>query len=231
VSLIGRKAALILLLLTLSRPAVAQGWGTVDVKSGFGDEVKVHHGLFGTRDTEVKDRLGDGFIDKKGYFGTKDEGVSVLGNGYQKHRGLIGGTQVEARDIFGDKVASKKTFLGLGPRVTSVDFSGVGSIVQQFAAGHLNTRMPTSGMVPMGGNYGGASSLPQWTGQDNRDSRDRAQPEPQRDANPLDAQAGLISPDQYKLPGNGTAQPGADSGVNGPNPGPPMQMMPKPYAP
>jgi len=112
--------------------------GNLDIRSGFGEEIMVRHGLFGTEETMAKDRLGDGYIKKHGLFGTGETGVNVFGNSYVKHKGLLGGTQVEASSIFGDRIESKKGFLGLGRRQTSVDLGGVGTVVQGLFANHKN---------------------------------------------------------------------------------------------
>lgn len=122
--------------------------GNWNIRTGFGDEIVVHHGLFGTKETLVKDRLGDGYIKKHGWFGTKETGVNLLGNSYDKEKGLLGGTQVEASSIFGDRIESKKSFLGLGRRQTNVDLSGVGSLVQGLVASQSH-HFISSGM-PMG---------------------------------------------------------------------------------
>src|SRR2546430_148175 len=65
---------------------------SLDVQTGFGEELVVKHGLFGTKTTAVKDRLGDSYVNREGIF-SQDKGANVFGNGYSKHHGLIGGTQ------------------------------------------------------------------------------------------------------------------------------------------
>lgn len=161
--------------------AWAQGGGNLNVRTGFGDEFQIHHGLFNlTKETEVKDRLGDAYINKKGLFGTKDTGVNFLGNSYRKHKGIIGGTQVQGADIFGDRISSHKTFLGMGRRQTNVDLSGMGSLVQQFVSSRHKAPMGMpGGMMPgaMGGPPGGQAM-------------DQA-PAMMAPANNLDAAAGL----------------------------------------
>jgi hypothetical protein len=182
--------------------ALAQPLGSqVDVKSGFGDEVYVKHGLLGTKDTEIRDRLGDGYTNKQGLF-SSDKGINVLGNSYTKHKGLLSGTTVEARSILGDRVESRKTFFGLGPRKTTVDFSGVGSVVEQLLGKNFasaRSMMPGMGSMGMGmgmngmppdSRMGGAPGLPD---------------------NKLDSAAGIGTPDQQ--------------------PAPPMETMPRPYGP
>lgn len=47
--------------------------GNTDIRTGFGDEIVVHHGLFGTKETLAKDRLGDGYISKHGPLGTSEK--------------------------------------------------------------------------------------------------------------------------------------------------------------
>lgn len=125
--------------------------GNTDIRTGFGDEIVVHHGLFGTKETLVKDRLGDGYIKKHGVLGTSESGFNLLGNSYVKKKGLIGGTEVEASSIFGDRMESKKSFFGLGRRQTNVDLSGVGSMVQGIFANHhfVNSGMAMGQPAPM----------------------------------------------------------------------------------
>jgi hypothetical protein len=125
--------------------------GNTDIRTGFGDEIVVHHGLFGTKETLVKDRLGDGYIKKHGVLGTSESGFNLLGNSYVKKKGLIGGTEVQASSIFGDRMESKKSFFGLGRRQTNVDLSGVGSMVQGIFANHhfINSGMAMGQPAPM----------------------------------------------------------------------------------
>jgi hypothetical protein len=185
-------------------------WGSTDIRTGFGEEIYVNHGLFGTHETVMKDRLGDQYVKKHGLLGTKDEGVSIFGNGYEKHKGLIGGTQAEAHDILGDRVISKKTFLGLGPRKTQVDLSGMGSVVQQ-VAGKVFTRTQMPGGFPMGApDLGSVGMGVPGMGAAGMGAEGKGfQPFAAAPDNNLDAAAGL----------NDAAH------------APPMQPMPRPYGP
>jgi hypothetical protein len=165
--------------LSFAPDARADKPGTLDVRTGFGEEVMVKHGLFGTTDTEVKDRLGDAYEDKNGLF-SSEQGVNFLGNSYVKHKGLLSGTTVEGRSIFGDRIESKKSFFGLGPRKTTVDLSGVGSIVQQVTNKFLQPHVPV--MSPYGAFIPGSQT---------------GMPSPE---NNLDAAAGLSSPVKPLIP-------------------------------
>ena len=101
-------------------------WGKLTVTDGAGDGFEMHQYPLGLgKGMQAQDALGDSFGYKKGLFGINrtTEG-SVLGNGLKIHHGLISGTSVDAQSMFGDKVKSRK-FLGIGPRITTVDLSGV----------------------------------------------------------------------------------------------------------
>jgi hypothetical protein len=130
--------------------------GTLDIRTGFGEEIYVKHGLLGNEETAARDRLGDQYVNKKGILGGEDKAVNVFGNRYVKHRGAfgLGGTTVQASSILGDKIYSKKGFLGLGPRQTTVDLSGVSSVAQQLIGKlHPHPAMmmaPDGTMVPPG---------------------------------------------------------------------------------
>jgi hypothetical protein len=189
----------------LSPMASADVPRSLDIKSGFGEELYVKHGLLGTKDTEMKDRLGDSFKDKHGIL-SSDHDLNVLGNSYSKHHGLLSGNSVEMRSILGDRIESKKTFFGLGPRKTTVDLSGVSSIVQQIAGKNLaSMRMTMPGMgTGMGIGPGvGSTTLPGSIG----------------------AGSGFAS--GFQFPGSRDADLGA---AQDQMPAP-METMPKPYGP
>ncbi|HEY9776894.1 MAG TPA: hypothetical protein V6C81_24230 [Planktothrix sp.] len=127
--------------------------GSLDIRSGYGEEIYLKHGLLGNKETAVKDRLGDEYVNKKGILGGEDKSVNVFGNGYEKHRGIfgLGGTKVEAQTMLGDKMYSHKTFFGLGPRQTTVDLSGVSSVAQGLIGKlHQQVLMPDGNMMAPG---------------------------------------------------------------------------------
>lgn len=101
------------------------------IQDGGGEAVEVKHGLFGNNSTVMQDRLGDKYVNKHGLFGTKDQGVSILGNGFEKKKGLLGGSSLQGSDLLGDQVVSKKSLLTLGRRTTYVNMGGAGSMVGQ----------------------------------------------------------------------------------------------------
>jgi len=106
---------------------------TLDITTGSGEEYKVHKGLFGRKDVEVKDRLGDHIEKKKGWFGTQETDVNFLGNHLQKKKGLFGRTSYEGSTILGDKIESKRGLLL--PRSTTVNLSGMSALVNAFVSG------------------------------------------------------------------------------------------------
>lgn len=122
----GTLLALILVAAT-SAPALARGNDLV-VKSGFGDEVTIKHGLFGRKTTTVKDRMGNGYSSKGGLFGSKESSVSVIGNNLTRKKGWFGRSEVQGSTILGDKVSTKKGLFGR--RTTTVDVSGTSSAVK-----------------------------------------------------------------------------------------------------
>ncbi len=98
------------------------------VTDGSGEQVKIKHGFWGRTDSEVKDRLGDKFVQKKGLFGSKETEVNVLGNQFARKRGWLGGSDIKGQDILGDSVTTKKGFFGR--RTTTVNLSGASNALQ-----------------------------------------------------------------------------------------------------
>ncbi|HEY9791629.1 MAG TPA: hypothetical protein V6D22_14595 [Candidatus Obscuribacterales bacterium] len=122
----GVLAALVVTTTTMA-PALARGNDLI-INDGFGEQVQVRHGFFG-RDTKVvKDRLGDGFAEKRGLLGTQEKDVNVLGNSFRSSKGILGGTNLQGSDIFGDRMQTKRGIFGR--RTTYVDVSGGASVVR-----------------------------------------------------------------------------------------------------
>ena len=135
----------------MARPANA-GWGKLTVTDGAGDGLEMHQYPLGLgKGMQAQDQLGDSFGYKKGLFGVNrtTEG-SVLGNGLKIHHGLISGTSVDAQSMFGDTVKSHK-FLKIGPRITTVNLSGVHGV----ASSLLNHSATPNFMPSANGGYTG----------------------------------------------------------------------------
>ncbi len=114
-------------------PAAIAKWGTFKITDDSGDEVMVHHGLFGKK-TVVKDRNGDGFSHSRSIFGlTKDTQAGALGNDIHVHKGLFGFGKTEGQDMLGDTVNSKSNPLF---RNTNIDLSGANNMVSKFFGKH-----------------------------------------------------------------------------------------------
>ena len=130
-------------ILSFANCAFASG-NDLTIKDGFGEEVVIKNGLFGTKQHVVKDRLGDKFVQKKSVFGSKDTEVNVLGNSFKKKKGLFGSSEIEGTSILGDKVTTKKGWFGR--RTTTVDVSGVSSVIRDLFAGRKTP--PPIGVTP-----------------------------------------------------------------------------------
>lgn len=110
--------------------ALAKGIGDLEIKTGGGEELTIKNGWFGKKTTSAKDRLGNKVEYSKGWFGSKGASVSVLGNTFERKKGLFGSGDIQAHTILGDTVKSKKGWFGR--RKTTVDLSGVGSVVNNY---------------------------------------------------------------------------------------------------
>lgn len=126
----GALLALVVAATTMA-PALARGNDLV-IKDGFGEQITVKNGFFGTKTRVVKDRLGNGFGEKKGLFGSKEQDVNILGNSVKRKKGIFGGSQIQGSTIFGDKVETKKGLFGR--KTTTVDVSGMSSIARDLWA-------------------------------------------------------------------------------------------------
>jgi hypothetical protein len=109
------------------RWALADG-SNVNVETGWAEANITHH-LFGGKDEELSDRVGDKYSRHVGLLGNSDTTVNVLGNHIEKKHHLIGGDEIQGTSILGDKIESKRTLLGFGRRETTVDLRGVSSLV------------------------------------------------------------------------------------------------------
>jgi hypothetical protein len=116
-----------ILSLSCSLSGLARG-NDLTVTTGHGEEIQIKNGFFGRRNVEIKDRLGDKYVQKKGFFGSKETSVNLFGNQIQKKKGWFGGSDISGQDILGDKVTTKKGIFGR--RTTTVDVSGAASLIQ-----------------------------------------------------------------------------------------------------
>jgi hypothetical protein len=123
--------------------AAHAGWGKLKVTDGAGDTVEAHNYPLGLgQGFKVQDQAGDKYGYHQNLFGIyRSTDASILGNNVKVHHGLITGTSVQVNDMVGDTVKSKK-FLGIGPRITTVNASGLHSMVsglmQQTATPHYD---------------------------------------------------------------------------------------------
>jgi hypothetical protein len=136
-------------------PALARG-NDLTVKDGFGEEVKVTNGFFGHKTRVVKDRLGDGYAQKKGWFGSEEQDANVLGNSFKRKKGILGGSDLEGSTIFGDKVVTKKGIFGR--RKTEVDVSGSASAIKALFNKGKDGTQGGSGAGILGGLLGAGKS-------------------------------------------------------------------------
>ncbi len=120
-------AVAMLLSMSSSLSALARG-NDLTITTGHGEELQIKNGFFGRKNVEIKDRLGDKYVQKKGLFGSKETSVNLLGNQVQKKKGWFGGSDISGQDILGDKVTTKKGIFGR--RTTTVDVSGAASVIQ-----------------------------------------------------------------------------------------------------
>ena len=127
----------------------AYSWGTVDIKTGKGEEVQVKKGFFGNEKFAMQDRMGDHVVKSRGIFGNKHDEVSVMGNGASYNRNIFGVKSVAGGDMLGDKFESHRMLFGLGPRITKVDVSGATGVAEHLFSGGLSGVGP--GMSSLGG--------------------------------------------------------------------------------
>jgi hypothetical protein len=135
----------------LSTMPAHAGWGKLTVSDGAGNGVEAHSYPFGLGSgMRVQDANGDVYAHKKGIFGLhRSTQASLLGNGVKVNHNFITGTSLKGQDMFGDSFKSKK-FLGIGPRITTVNASGMHNVV-----GNLMHPSP-QGPYPTGpNNYAG----------------------------------------------------------------------------
>jgi hypothetical protein len=145
-----------LLTLLIASPA-AFGWGTVDIKTGKGEEVQVKKGFFGNEKFVMQDRMGDHVVKSRGILGNKHDEVSVMGNGASYNRNIFGVKSVAGGDMLGDKFESHRMLFGLGPRITKVDVSGATGVAEHLFSGGLSGMGPgMSSLGAPGGGLGGA---------------------------------------------------------------------------
>lgn len=124
-------------------------WGdNFTIKTGFGDEITVKKGVLGRAEKVVTDRLGDKYVQKKGMFGGTTTEVNLLGNKLKKTKGWFGGSTIEGSTILGDTVTTKKGWFGR--KTTTVDVSGVTSLVQSLLSKSKQPEPSTSGGAPSG---------------------------------------------------------------------------------
>jgi hypothetical protein len=114
----------------LSTTPAHAGWGKLTVSDGAGNGVEAHSYPLGLGSGfRVQDANGDGYAHKNGIFGLHHSTkASLLGNGVKVNRNFITGTSVQGQTMFGDSFKSKK-FLGIGPRITTVNASGMHNVV------------------------------------------------------------------------------------------------------
>lgn len=155
--------------LVSASPAHA-GWGKVKVTDGAGNGVEAHSYPLGLGSGfTVQDANGDGYSHQKGIFGLhRSTKANLFGNGVKVSHFPIVGTSVKGQDMFGDSFKSKK-FLGIGPRITTVNASGLHNVVGNIM--HPNPQpYPMASSNGYGGNidqYGnplmpqGAPNMPQ----------------------------------------------------------------------
>lgn len=146
------------LALAASTAALADRPGNIDLKTGFGEEFMVRHGLFGQKTVGLQDRAGDRYVKKQGLFGTKETDVNFLGNRYVKKKGLFGNRDSQVSSMFGDSITTHRGWFGLGRKQTRVDLSGMSSIVQSF----VGRKAPAmgDGALPNGAGAGAAGMPP-----------------------------------------------------------------------
>lgn len=127
-------------------PCLARG-NDISIKDGFGEEVQIKHGWFGTKKKVVKDALGDSYVQNQGLFGGSNKEVNVLGNSFKNKKGVFGGSQTEGSTILGDKVTTKKGIFGR--RTTSVDLSGSASALKSLFAASKQNSLPVQKQYPL----------------------------------------------------------------------------------
>jgi hypothetical protein len=125
----------------LSTNSAHAGWGKVTVSDGAGNGVEAHSYPFGLGSgMRVQDANGDVYAHKKGIFGLhRSTQASLFGNGVKVNHNFITGTSLKGQDMFGDSFKSKK-FLGIGPRITTVNASGMHNVVGNLI--HPNAQGP-----------------------------------------------------------------------------------------
>lgn len=99
-----------------------------DFKTGFGDEIVVKRGWLGSKETVVKDRIGDKYVNKKGLLGNTEFTAGILGNSYTKKKGVFGRREVQVKSLLGDSITYKK---GWFTRRADVDATGISSLIGQ----------------------------------------------------------------------------------------------------
>jgi hypothetical protein len=148
--------------------AAHAGWGKLTVTDGAGDTVEAHNYPLGIgQGFKVQDQAGDKYGYKSNLFGIyHSTDASIFGNNVKVHHGLITGTSVQVNDMAGDTVKSKK-FLGIGPRITTVNASGLHSMVsglmQQSATPHYDANAYAGNLLQPGTNtqsYARPEALP-----------------------------------------------------------------------
>jgi hypothetical protein len=136
------------------------GWGKVKVSDGAGNGVEAHSYPLGLgKGFTVQDANGDVYSHQKGIFGLhRSTKANLFGNDVKVNHNFITGTSVKGQDMFGDSFKSKK-FLGIGPRITTVNASGMHNVVGNLL--HPNPQGPYP-MAPnnYAGNFDPQSGVP-----------------------------------------------------------------------
>jgi hypothetical protein len=100
------------------------------VTSGEGESATYKRGLLGDKKTEIEDRIGDKFEQKRGIFGlTKDTQVGVLGSNVRYHKGILGNSAFDAQSWLGDKIKYRRNAFGW--RNANINLSGSAGFVSK----------------------------------------------------------------------------------------------------